>query len=221
MEAQNHISCPLCLGEQTDTYHIVDDHQYFICPTCDLAFLPPDLLPEREEEFQRYELHKNDPTDLGYITFLSQLLRPLLGFLSPGAQGMDFGSGPVPAISHLLREARYEVASYDIFYADDPKVLSRRYDFVTASEVAEHLHSARETLDRIWSLIHPGGVFGIMTGIRTEDLDFATWYYVRDPTHVIFFSKKTMEWLRDHWGAQIIYIKDNVVIFRKEVSASE
>lgn len=129
---------------------------------------------------------------------------------------MDFGSGPVPAISHLLREARYEVASYDVFYADDPEVLNRKYDFVTASEVAEHLHSAGETLDRIWTCINPGGILGIMTGIRTEDVDFESWYYVRDPTHVIFFSEKTMNWLAAHWNARIIYTKGNVTLYRKE-----
>jgi hypothetical protein len=134
---------------------------------------------------------------------------------------MDFGSGPVPAISHLLREARYEVASYDIFYADDPKVLNRTYDFVTASEVAEHLHSARDALDRIWSLILPGGIFGIMTGIRPRDVAFADWYYIRDPTHVIFFSNSTMEWLCQHWSASIIYFKDNVVLFRKRGNTDE
>ena len=221
MDVKEKMTCPLCLKEQTDTYRRVNERQYFICPRCDLVFIHPQHLPAREEEFERYEQHRNDPEDLGYITFLSQLVRPMLGFLSPGALGLDFGSGPVPAISHLLKEARYDVASYDIFYADDPEVLNRNYDFITASEVAEHLHSARKTLDRIWSLIHPGGIFGIMTGIRPKDIDFADWYYIRDPTHVIFFSNQTMEWLRNHWSARIIYIKDNVVVFRKKVNASE
>lgn len=215
MNSNDQTSCPLCHSENTVPFHQLEEKAYFLCQVCDLAFLHPALLPGPAEEFDRYETHQNDPTDLGYITFLSQLIRPMLGFLSPGARGMDFGSGPVPAISHLLKEARYDVASYDIFYADDPEVLTRRYDFITASEVAEHLHSAGETLDRIWACIDPGGIFGIMTGIRTEDIDFQSWYYVRDPTHVIFFSQKTMEWLAEHWNARIIYTKGNVTIYRK------
>lgn len=216
MKQSDSFSCPLCLGANCSSYDIIRDREYFICDDCDLVFLHPSLLPDRDEEFDRYELHKNDPKDLGYIAFLSQLIRPMLGFLSPGAQGMDFGSGPVPAISHLLKEARYDVVSYDIFYANDPEVLNRQYDFVTASEVAEHLHSARETLDKIWSCLRPGGIFGVMTGTRTGDIDFPNWYYHRDPTHVIFFSEKTMEWLSAHWKARIIYKKNNVILYRKE-----
>jgi len=207
--------CPLCFNGSTSSYRVVEGREYFLCPDCDLIFIHPTLLPGPQEEFERYETHQNDPTDPGYIAFLSQLVRPMLGFLSPGAEGMDFGSGPVPAIGHLLKEARYEVASYDIFYADDPEVLNRSYDFVTASEVAEHLHSARPTLDRIWSCLRPGGIFGVMTGVRPRDIDFADWYYIRDPTHVIFFSERTMEWLSDHWKARIIYKKNNVTIYRK------
>ncbi|MCF7904426.1 MAG: class I SAM-dependent methyltransferase [Candidatus Marinimicrobia bacterium] len=217
MNRPEKLHCPLCLSKSTSAYCMVEDRKYFICPTCDLVLIHPSHLPSREEEFERYETHQNDPADIGYIMFLSQLIRPMLGFLSPGARGMDFGSGPVPAISHLLKEARYDVASYDIFYADDPEVLKRKYDFVTASEVAEHLHSAGETLDRIWSCINPGGIFGIMTGMRTRNIVFESWYYVRDPTHVIFFSPRTMEWLADHWKARIIYTKGNVTIYRKGV----
>ena len=215
MKQADKLSCPLCLSERTASYREVAEREYYLCAECDLVFLHPVYLPDRAEEFQRYEEHENDPEDLGYITFLSQLLRPMLGFLSPGAQGMDFGSGPVPAIAHLLKEARYDVASYDIFYADHRELLNRQYDFVTASEVAEHLHTAHTTLQRIWTCIRSGGILGIMTGLRPRDIDFSDWYYIRDPTHVIFFSTRTMHWLAQYWGARIIYTKGNVTVFRK------
>ena len=41
----------------------------------------------------------------------------------------------------MFEEMGHTVALYDYFYANDPFVLHHLYDFITATEVVEHLHN--------------------------------------------------------------------------------
>jgi hypothetical protein len=42
--------------------------------------------------------------------------------------------------------------------------------------------------------------FAVMTAIITDATDFPSWYYRRDPTHVVFYSTRTFEWIAGHFG---------------------
>ena len=42
---------------------------------------------------------------------------------------------------------------YDPFFFPDRTRLSRRYDFITATEVVEHLHRPGEELERLWAML--------------------------------------------------------------------
>lgn len=140
---------------------------------------------------------------------------PLLGRLPGPACGLDFGSGPGPVLHLLLREAGHEVVNYDKFYADDKTLLSRNYDFITATEVVEHLASPRDELDRLWKCLQKGGLLALMTK-RVEGAGaFASWHYKNDPTHIAFFSDKTFLWLAKKWKAKCDFYGADVVIFEK------
>lgn len=160
-------------------------------------------------------MHENNPADPAYRQFLSRLLDPMLMRLPAGASGLDFGSGPGPTLSVMLEELGYRTRIYDPFYAPDDAVFDLQYDFITATEVAEHLYQPGNVLNRLWSLLRPGGLLGIMTS-RVDDVqDFAGWHYKNDPTHVVFFSKRSFEWLADRWKTQPEFPRDNVVILQK------
>ncbi len=79
----------------------------------------------------------------------------------------------------------------------------------------EHLHDPRNTLDRLWSILKPGGRLGVMTQLVIDRDRFANWHYTADPTHVGFFSVRTLEWLARHWSAQIVHADNGVCLFRK------
>lgn len=117
------------------------------------------------------------------------------------------------------------MALYDPFYAPDRSVLSANYDFITLSEVAEHLAEPGRELDRLWRLLTPGGWLGIMTK-RVRDPDaFKTWHYIKDPTHIAFFSEATFEWLAERWTvrgkrATLVFARDDVVLLQKDCSNS-
>jgi SAM-dependent methyltransferase len=179
------------------------------------VFVPPKHYISREEEKAEYDRHQNRPDDPGYRQFLSRLFLPLRERLSPGSQGLDFGSGPGPTLSVMLTEAGHDVTLYDRFYAHFPAVLARRYDFITASEVVEHLHHPGFELDRLYRLLKPGGLLGIMTKQVIDRAKFASWHYKNDFTHVCFFSPATFVWLAEKWHAQLDMIVQDVIIIRK------
>ena len=87
------------------------------------------LSPERE--LAHYNTHQNSPGDPRYRAFLDQLAAPLMARLPSGAEGLDFGSGPGPALSVIFGEHGFPTSIYDPFFAPDPLLLTRDYDFVS------------------------------------------------------------------------------------------
>ena len=169
----------------------------------------------KRQEREVYDLHDNNPEDEGYRRFLSRLTSPLLERLEPGASGLDFGCGPGPALAGMLEEAGMDMALYDPFFYPEASVLERQYDFITCTEVVEHLHHPAETFQRLDKLLRPGGWLGVMTCFQTDDHRFANWHYRRDPTHIVFYRQSTMAWLARAYGWTLdIPVKD-VALFRK------
>jgi len=115
----------------------------------------------------------------------------------------------------MFREAGHAVAVYDRFYAPDAAALGRQYDFITATEVVEHLHHPKEELDRLWDLLSPGGRLGIMTRPAVERDAFPAWHYKNDLTHICFFSPATFSWLADQWQALLNFPESDIAIFQK------
>lgn len=171
------------------------------------------LAPEQEREI--YDLHDNDPDDSGYRRFLSKLTTPLLDRLPEGARGLEFGCGPGPALARMMEEAGMRVSLYDPFYYPESAALDQRYDFVTCTEVVEHLHRPHEVFRELDCLLKPGGWLGVMTCFQTDDSKFANWHYRRDPTHVVFYRETTMAWLADRLGWTMEVPVKDVVLFRK------
>jgi 2-polyprenyl-3-methyl-5-hydroxy-6-metoxy-1,4-benzoquinol methylase len=120
----------------------------------------------------------------------------------------------------MLTEAGHHVTLYDPFYARRPAALTRRYDFITATEVVEHLHRPGLELDRLYRLLRAGGLLGIMTKRVIDRARFATWHYINDPTHVCFFSRETFTWLAVRWGARLEIVAPDIVIFQKPNSGA-
>jgi SAM-dependent methyltransferase len=171
--------------------------------------------PSPEVERARYDTHENDPYDPRYRDFLRRVLDPLLPLLTPGSRGLDFGAGPGAALQAMLEESGHPTRIYDPFYAPDPIVLEDRYDFVTCTETAEHFHDPELEFRRLDGLLRPGGWLAIMTEILDDQTDFASWYYARDPTHVVFYRRTTLEWAADRHGWTVHFPHRNVGLFRK------
>jgi hypothetical protein len=213
--SENREACPLCHAGAGEAYWADDRRTYLRCPLCALVYVPPAYYPTAVAEKAEYDLHENSPGDAGYRHFLSRLFRPMRARLSPGARGLDFGSGPGPTLSVLFQEAGHDVALYDPFYAPDTSVFDRRYDFITASEVVEHLHRPRQELDRLWRCLRRGGTLGVLTQLVINRKRFSRWRYKDDATHVCFWSRATFEWLAAQWGADLSFVGSDVILLAK------
>ena len=115
----------------------------------------------------------------------------------------------------MLAEQGYNMSVYDIFYHNDKAVFNHHYDFVTATEVAEHLFEPGKVLPQLWALLESGGVLALMTKLVIDQQAFSNWYYKNDPTHVCFFSRPTFQWLAGKWNAQLEFIGQDVIILTK------
>jgi hypothetical protein len=206
--------CPLCRHDRHLPYHQDAHRPYRQCEHCRLVFVPPEyrLAPDAERAY--YDLHRNDPCDSGYRNFLARLFAPLRERVPAPAQGLDFGSGPGPTLSLMFREAGYEMAIYDPYYAADTTLLQRQYDFITASEVVEHLYAPGEELARLQALLRPGGWLGLMTKLVIDQTAFSRWHYTHDPTHVCFFSRETFVWWSRQSGCELDFVGKDVILLR-------
>jgi len=213
--------CPVCRDRNAQPFARVSDMDYWRCGVCQSTFLDSRHYLTAEEEGARYRHHENDPNDAGYRRFLSRLVDPLLDRLLPGSSGLDFGCGPsfgeceAPALATMLREAGHSVSLFDPAFAPDRTALGCTYDFITASEVVEHFHSAADEFDRLDGLLRPGGLLAVMTAFQSDDEGFEDWHYRRDPTHVVFFREETLRLVAERRGwACEIPVKD-VALMRK------
>lgn len=214
-------ACPLCLNPKNHLYHCDSRRDYYQCSGCQLVFVPPDQHLSAEQEKHEYDRHQNSPDDLGYRRFLSRLLTPLHACLPAGAQGLDFGAGPGPTLSVMFEELEYPMEIYDPFYAPERKVLDKRYDFITATEVLEHLSSPGQVLAQLNEMLVIGGYLGVMTKRVKNQAAFTRWHYIQDPTHVAFFSEDTFTWWASRHGFEVMFPGQDTVIMQKTVNAGK
>jgi SAM-dependent methyltransferase len=210
------MDCPLCELSPANPFYEDRHRAYLRCPRCQLVFVPPRYFLDSAAERAEYELHENDPEDAGYRRFLGRLAGPLAQRLAPGARGLDFGCGPGPALAVMLSEAGFEVATYDPFFRPDRSALEHRYDFITATEVVEHLHRPGTVLQSLWSMLAPGGWLGVMTKLVRDRAAFGRWHYKNDPTHVAFFSRQTWLWWAQRHGADLEFVGCDVILLKRE-----
>ena len=206
-------TCPLCTSE-AGHYHRDKRRTYLQCSRCRLVFVPPEFFLSADEERAVYELHRNDPQDAGYRRFLSRLCIPMTEQL-PCGRGLDYGCGPGPTLSVMFEEQGYAMNNYDPLFAPDESVLDDEYDFVTATEVVEHLRHPRASLEKMWRCVRPGGFLGMMTKLVIDREAFAKWHYTHDETHICFYSTDTFDWLAHEWQTEPVFIGSDVIILQK------
>ena len=189
--------------------------KYFVCSACDLAFLAPADRLSPDQEKSRYLEHNNDINDWRYRNFVRPLFDQVRQHVGQGASGLDFGSGTGPVLAEMLRENGYKISLFDSFFHTAGENLRQTYDFIVACEVVEHFFNPAEEFQRFRKMLHDSGVLGIMTLLWYDGLDFANWHYRRDPTHVVFYSQATFQWIQKRFGfSEVSFPTDRVVLLR-------
>lgn len=207
--------CPLC--KTLNCHQCFEDkiRKYLKCHKCKLVFVPENSLLSIEGEKKIYDLHENDPDDPRYREFMERMLTPLRKHIE--GRGLDFGCGPGPVVSSILGAEGIKVDNFDPIFFPNLEELKDQYQFIVATEVIEHIYNSKEDFEQMLSLLGPYGVLGIMTSFYPDDIDkFKNWGYMRDPTHVRFFSEETFGWMANQYHLKLEIPAKNVIIFKKE-----
>ncbi len=181
--------CPLCHKDEAELFTTDRIRTFFRCPYCTIIFVPRNQILSKGDEKKRYDSHNNDESDPHYRDYFLKTVEPVIRELTPNLKGLDFGCGRTRFMETLFRERGLEMDSYDPFYVPDESIWEKDYDFIVMNEVIEHLADPVATLTKLKSIC-PGPLF-----VRTQlypETDFGNWFYMRDPTHIQFFSMDSL-----------------------------
>ncbi len=208
------ISCTLC-GNEAHPFGRVRERDFYECATCRAVIMDPNFYVDREDEVYRYETHDNDVNDPRYQNFVSPLVDEVKSDYPPSYSGLDYGSGTGPVAAKLLRDAGYEITTFDPFFERNPGAFLHNYDFIITSEVVEHFHHPAREFRLLKEMLKPEGNLYCMTLRYSDEIDFEDWHYAQDETHVIFYRDETAEWIRSAFGFSEVVLKERLFILRK------
>jgi cyclopropane fatty-acyl-phospholipid synthase-like methyltransferase len=110
-------------------------------------------------------------------------------------------------LSEILSRSGYTTDIYDKYFfrkkpcpEDMPK-----YNIITSTEVFEHIRHPLLILKFLKKLLKPGGIIALMTLFAPDDVDsFKNWWYLRDSTHISFYSINTFTMLAKKTDLKIL-----------------
>ena len=208
--------CPVC-GAPGCRAISTPRRSFFRCPSCSFVRAAPGSRPSPEAARERYVLHRNSRDDKGYVEFLSRIVDRVAGTCGPGlSRVLDWGSGPTPVCSELLRDRGYRVDSWDPHFAPGALPPEGAFDAVLCVEVAEHFDDPRSDFFSMAARLRPGGFLFVHTSVvPEEDADFLRWWYQEDPTHVSFYSAASFRVLASWASLEPLFADGPLAAFRK------
>ncbi len=212
-------TCPLCHSKDVNSFHSLTNKfgkkDFLLCGKCDLIFVPSEFHPAPDTEKNRYDLHENDQCAAGYKNYLQGFTEIVSPYIDGNMEGLDFGCGPYPLLAEILREKGLSVGIYDPYFFNDTAVFTRQFDYIICTETVEHFRDPRAEFEKLNSLLNPGGLLCIMTGILENRDDFPRWHYIQDITHLAFYSRLTIGWIAECFRWTVLHSENDVTIFRK------
>ncbi len=207
-------NCLLCNSEVYLFYKELNKH-YFKCKNCHSIMLNPTDYISNDEEKSRYETHNNDVDDVRYQQFVSPIVNGVIANYNNNHLGLDFGAGTGPVITSELKKAGYNLNLYDPYFHNYPENLKINYDYIVCCEVMEHFYNPYVEFKKLSKMLNPKGSIFCMTEIYDETIDFANWYYKNDDTHVFFYHKKAIQWIKLEFDFKTVDINKRLIKFSK------
>lgn len=201
--------CTLC-HSYSENYFNTD---FLKCTNCFSVFRNPKLYLSANDEKRRYDLHQNDVNDTGYLEFISPIVKAIKNNFTSDNIGLDFGAGPSSGISYLLKKEKYNIEEYDPFYSNNKLLLEKKYDYIACCEVMEHFHSPDKEFQLLKKILLPQRKLFCKTSLIDDSIDFKTWYYKNDATHVFFYSQKALEFIKEKFEFDDLEVKDELITF--------
>lgn len=215
---EKHHQCPLC--DHIADYFCSDPNEirnYYKCSNCHSVFLDSKHFIDLHLEKKRYETHNNDVDDVRYQKFVEPITTAVQHQFLKSAKGLDYGCGTGPVASTVLKRLSYEnISLYDPFFYPDKKCLSDTYDFIICCEVMEHFHNPNQEFSMLKTRLKDKGKLYCKTNLienNTSVNAFQNWWYKDDPTHVFFYSEKTLKFIAHHFNFGRLTLDSNLITF--------
>jgi len=210
--------CKVCRASSQIIKDRKKNLHYYRCESCGFVSLDECFMIDRELEKKQYDQHNNGFESEGYVQMFEDFIEEAISsYLRNIETALDFGSGPGPVLSELLKRRGLEVDIYDLYFSPEKVYESKSYDLITSTEVFEHLAKPFDVLEMLVEHINPNGYLAIMTKFPPkDDQAFLAWWYRRDPTHISFFTPKSFELMAGKVGLKVLKIvNENIVVFQK------
>lgn len=196
--------------------HVELNSNYYFCNNCKIIFKDRKMLISEDAEESRYMLHNNsyDENYAKYFrTFIEESIIPNVD----GKVGLDYGSGVCNVLEQVMeKEYDFEIDSYDKYFCKNPD-LKNQYDFITCTEVIEHIKDPLEFLYEMDKYLKRNGTLIIMTKFHPNSFEsFFNWWYIRDVTHITFYTFETFEYLAKLINYSIVSSNGTDVIILKK-----
>jgi cyclopropane fatty-acyl-phospholipid synthase-like methyltransferase len=198
--------CKLCNNPVTKIDDARNSWEFFHCKECEFIFKNPDFYVGGDDELKQYNNHNNTMDSPGYVEMFEKFMQDTFNEYSSEIKNvLDYGSGPGPVLSELLKSRGFTVDIYDKYFSPKKVYEGKQYDLITSTEVIEHIEDPAAIFEFFSAHLKSGGYLALMTQFHTNDAqDFQKWWYKNDPTHICFFRPRTFELLAHKNGFKVL-----------------
>lgn len=186
---------------------------FWQCKDCEFLFKDPKYWPTPKQEKARYEKHQNG--NEGHLQFLSPMIEFVGSLYSTKSIGLDWGSGPVPVLAEALSKKGIQMDHYDPFFYPTRPLNHKKFDFITLTEVIEHVFDPRLFVNDLTSRLKPSGKLFVMTEPYPGIKELGSWSYRRDLTHVGFYCEKVFLKFSEIFHLELTEQRKNIFVFDK------
>ncbi|WP_321778539.1 class I SAM-dependent methyltransferase [Sulfurimonas sp.] len=209
--------CKLCNCDTTIICDVNTNKDYYRCLECDYIFVDEKYYLDAQSQKKHYDNHDNNLESLGYVEMFEKLIEE---FITPDAKdintALDFGCGEGAVLPILLERNNIKCDRYDLFYFPEKVYKNKKYDLICSTEVLEHLANPLDIIKELLLHLNKNGYLLFMTYFHpSDDEKFLKWFYIKDITHIGFFSKKTFEFIAAEFNLKMVRANDkNTIIFK-------